>query len=241
MTEVNIVPLAAVAARNSVFDGVGDRTLPHIGTTTIPLGMNSNTVTASDVHPLAPTQPVDRDVTMRTSEQTASRPAPILTPSASPDIPPPQLSSISTHPAPSPNITSATGPAATVPLDSSLRTTPLHPLLPNIKTTPSALEGRRDINPLTLAPFSPSDLDKYGYNALRNQILSSSPNGVIGEKERQAVEKMKEEMVREAKSKLEDREKRAVEVEREIAEKEKTREFERRALRGKLGGGKDGG
>ncbi|EXJ63710.1 hypothetical protein A1O7_00045 [Cladophialophora yegresii CBS 114405] len=143
-----------------------------------------------------------------------------------------------------------TEPAGPVPLDSPLRTTPIHPSLPSIKVPESAVAssgGAADINPITLQPFTEAELSKYGFAKLRAQIFAatgtgtthgSHHGGAVGDREREEIARLRDETAAAVRHRLEERELRVREIEREMEEKEKIREVERKVFRKKLG--KDG-
>lgn len=103
---------------------------------------------------------------------------------------------------------------------------------------------------MTLQPFSEAELAKYGFEKLRAQIVTataaamvdksetSAANGLT-EKEKEELQRMKDETAAHLKHKLDERENKVREIEREMQEKEKIREVERKVFRKKLGAGKD--
>ncbi|OAP58099.1 hypothetical protein AYL99_07189 [Fonsecaea erecta] len=130
-----------------------------------------------------------------------------------------------------------------VPLDSPLRTTPIHPSLPSVKVSDAALTSAPNTNPITLQPFTEAELQKYGFEKLRAQILSAAATAVTTaekETEEEIIARMREETAALLKQKLDEREARTREIEREMEEKEKIREVERKVFRKKLAGGKEG-
>ncbi|KIW96471.1 uncharacterized protein Z519_03540 [Cladophialophora bantiana CBS 173.52] len=142
-----------------------------------------------------------------------------------------------------------TGP---VPLDSALRTTPIHPSLPSVKVPAEALISAPNMSPITLQPFTEAELNKYGFEKLRAQVLAAAEknnnashlpaaNGEVGlsEQEKEEISRVREETAALLKRKLDEREARLREIEREMEEKEKIREVERKVFRKKLGGGKE--
>ncbi|KAL2402949.1 hypothetical protein ABEF93_006238 [Exophiala dermatitidis] len=155
---------------------------------------------------------------------------------------------------------------APVPLDSPLRTTPIHPFLPSIKMPARAPDnntlnntldntsvagaggsnGSDILNPITLRPFSASELEKYGFEKLREEIntigTTSGTEGGRKEEKTKEIERLHNETAALIKQKLEERETKMREIEREMEEKEKTREVERKVFMKKLGsagGGRD--
>lgn len=147
--------------------------------------------------------------------------------------------------APASTSSSTTGP---VPLDSPLRTTPIHPSIPLIKVPSTAASTEPNTNPITLQPFTEAELAKHGYEKLRAHISAAAGNsnprsnangGVLSEKEKEELQRIKEETAMLLKHKLDEREQRVREIEREMEEKEKIREVERKVFRKKLGSSKD--
>lgn len=202
--------------------------------------------------------------------------------------------------------------AVPVPLDSPLRTTPIHPSIPAVKVPESATTTDPNTHPVTLRPFTDADLEKYGYEKLREQILrvgaGNATGGAAGagsEKERQKrgnggtagvgvsggiggaaagssekekekekpkresgragagsgasggavkpgtgagmtekrkreIERIKDETAALLKQKLEERETKVRQIEREKEDMEKTREVERKVFQKKFGAGKEG-
>ncbi|KEF57897.1 uncharacterized protein A1O9_05819 [Exophiala aquamarina CBS 119918] len=135
--------------------------------------------------------------------------------------------------------------AGPVSLDSTLRTTPIHPSLPSIKVPATAVAGSTEpnTNPITLKPFTDAELSKYGFEKLRAQIstrnaATEAGNGTnLGGRtvDEEEVKKLREETAALLKHKLEERESKIREIEREIEEKEKIREVERKVFRKKMG------
>ncbi|OQU96470.1 hypothetical protein CLAIMM_02551 [Cladophialophora immunda] len=129
-----------------------------------------------------------------------------------------------------------------VPLDSPLRSTPIHPSLPSVKVPEAALTSSApNTNPITLQPFTEAELTKHGFGKLRAQIFATAANsgGGLGEREKEEIARMREETAALLKQKLDEREARVREIEREMEEKEKIREVERKVFRKKLAGGKE--
>ncbi|OCT45900.1 hypothetical protein CLCR_00063 [Cladophialophora carrionii] len=170
------------------------------------------------------------------------------TPEASPKAIPATTTTITTNTTAGP-----TEPAGPVPLDSPLRTTPIHPSLPSVKVPETALSGSAaDTNPITLQPFTEAELVKYGFAKLRAQIFAAAGTtapgggggggghhgGALGDREREEIARLRDETAAAVKHRLEEREARVREIEREMEEKEKIREVERKVFRKKLG--KDG-
>jgi len=136
--------------------------------------------------------------------------------------------------------------AGPVPLDSALRTTPIHPSLPSVKVPATAVAGSTEpnTNPITLKPFTKAELSKYGFEKLRAQVstrnaTSEAGNGAASgggvKVDEEEVKKLREQTTALLKHKLEEREGKIREIEREIEEKEKIREVERKVFRKKMG------
>ncbi len=124
-----------------------------------------------------------------------------------------------------------------VPLDSPIRTTPIHTSIPTIRLATS--HATTNIHPITLQPFSDAELKSLGYEKLRAEYEDST-----GGVRRSEIEKAREEAVRMLKEKMTEREAKEREIDREIDEKEKIREVERKVYRKKMGIGekaKEGG
>jgi hypothetical protein len=131
-----------------------------------------------------------------------------------------------------------------VPLDSPLRTTPIHSLLSTVKMPrPSAA----NTNPITLQPFTEAELARYGYEKLRAEIVgaastSSSTNtegetsssSLSGKDQKERLARLRDETATLLKQRLDEREKKAREIQREMEEKEKIREVERKVFRKRL-------
>lgn len=145
---------------------------------------------------------------------------------------------------------STSGP---VPLDSTLRTTPIHPSVTSVKVPATAVAGSTEpnTNPITLKPFTEAELAKYGFEKLRAQITTRSAGAEAGGKttdsgagagagsggkaNEEEIKKLREETAALLKQKLDEREAKIREIEREMEEKEKIREVERKVFRKKLG------
>lgn len=111
---------------------------------------------------------------------------------------------------------------STIPLDSPLRTTPIHPSLPAIKVSADAPPNT---NPLTLQPFTEAELAQHGYTQLRTQFAGA---------DEEELNRLRAETAALLKHRLEERESKAREIQREMDEKEKIREVERKVFRKKL-------
>ncbi|KIW16349.1 hypothetical protein PV08_06400 [Exophiala spinifera] len=136
--------------------------------------------------------------------------------------------------------TTATVPANSaehgpVPLDSPLRTTPIHPAVPAVKVPADAAWN---LNPITLQPFTDEELTKYGYEKVRAEVNSArgvDAKGKAGVKAKQEeVARLREETANMLRQKLEERETKLREITREMEEKEKIREVERKVFRKRL-------
>ena len=149
-------------------------------------------------------------------------------------------------PAASPRI--AVRPAGPVPLDSPLRTKSIHPSLEAVKVP----DASPNAHPVTLQPFTDAELAKYGYEKLRAQIFTAadkrgSSNTLanitagtgLSEREKEEIVRMRDETAAVLKHKIEEKEAKVREIDREMEEKEKIREVERKVFRKKLAGGKD--
>lgn len=114
-----------------------------------------------------------------------------------------------------------------------------------MKVPATAVAGSTEpnTNPITLKPFTDAELAKYGFEKLRAQILARSTaleagtdttlgGGKVDEEE---VKRVREETAALLKHKLEERESKIREIEREMEEKEKIREVERKVFRKKMG------
>ncbi|EHY52437.1 hypothetical protein HRR83_007073 [Exophiala dermatitidis] len=106
--------------------------------------------------------------------------------------------------------------------------------------------GSDILHPITLRPFSAYELEKYGFEKLREEIntigTTSGTEGGRKEEKRKEIERLTNETAALIKQKLEERETKTREIEREMEEKEKTREVERKVFMKKLGsagGGRD--
>ena len=123
---------------------------------------------------------------------------------------------------------------ATVPLDSPLRTTSVHPSLPALKLPSN--HPTSNVHPFTLQPFSESDLKTHGYEKLRAEYEDGS-----GGLKKSEIEKAREEAVGMLRERMAEREGKEREIEREVEEKEKIREVERKVYRKKMADkGKEG-
>lgn len=177
-----------------------------------------------------PAQDVDGDTQMTSSTRT-TLPNPTTTTQGAPPTPDA-----------SPRAPFAAVPSGPVPLDSPLRTVPMHPSLPSVKLPDSS---PANINPVTLQPFTEVELQKYGYEKLRAQIFATHHNtnsgeGVLSAAQKAEIARLREETASALKQRLDEREARIREIEREMEDKEKIREVERKVFRKKLAGGGKG-
>lgn len=120
-------------------------------------------------------------------------------------------------------------PPDKIPLDAPQRVQPIHDSLPNIKL-PAATSDAPDpvtLHPVTLRPLTHSDLKAANFDALRAQY--DTP---------EAAAKAREDAVREVKKIMDENERKVRDIEREMDEKEKTRDIERKVYLKKFG--KDG-
>ena len=112
------------------------------------------------------------------------------------------------------------------------------------------------MNPITLQPFTQAELSKHGYEKLRNDIYAAGliglPTGMavnhrmgkgdampLTDRESKELNRLREETALALKHRLDERDSKAREIEREMEEKEKIREVERKVFRKKLAGGKE--
>jgi hypothetical protein len=132
-----------------------------------------------------------------------------------------------------------------------------------VRVPETALSSAVDTNPITLQPFTEAELSKYGYAKLRAQIFAAAEKhghghgagntsanananatvnggGGLSDREKEEIARLRDETAAALRHRLEEREARVREIEREMEEKEKIREVERKVFRKKLAGGKDG-
>ncbi|RHZ59735.1 uncharacterized protein CDV56_107936 [Aspergillus thermomutatus] len=108
---------------------------------------------------------------------------------------------------------------APVPLDSPLRTTPIHPSLPDIRVPGSPLKPHQ-YDPVTCTPIDPeTDSIRSQLDRLRAEYPSPS-----------AALKAQEQVAKEAKRKIEEAEKKREEVQRAMDKKVKERNTEMKVL-----------
>ncbi|ETN38148.1 uncharacterized protein HMPREF1541_07772 [Cyphellophora europaea CBS 101466] len=131
----------------------------------------------------------------------------------------------------------STSLAETLPLDHPARAVPVHSSLPTLNLLPDSAEPATaaNVNPLTLAPFTPAELASHKYDELRKTVLNDR-----GEVDLDRVRAEQEEAIKQIKTRMEERERKESEIDKEIAEKEKFREVERKILRRRMGG-REGG
>ncbi|KAK5084709.1 hypothetical protein LTR05_005787 [Lithohypha guttulata] len=135
-------------------------------------------------------------------------------------------------------------PDEVVPLSSTRRAVPIHPIVHEVKLPTAAGDvlttvgseglGLRvqngsvslttTLNPITLKPFTIEELRSYHLEALVRQYSTS-----------EAAEKAREDTARDLRKMLDDNERKSKEIERDMDEKEKTREIERKVYARKLG------
>jgi hypothetical protein len=139
--------------------------------------------------------------------------------------------------------TAAAAVGGPVPLDSPLRTTPIHALLSTVKMPATSAANT---NPITLQPFTEAELVRYGYEKLRAEIVgvassstntegeTSSSSSLSGKDQKERLARLRDETATLLKQRLDEREKKAREIEREMEEKEKIREVERKVFRKRL-------
>lgn len=129
-----------------------------------------------------------------------------------------------------------------IPFDSSLRTEPIHPLISEIKLSPNVNIATTDtdtamhnstsnsqaplttLNPVTCQPFTIDELRAHKLESL----LSQYPTPAIAMRAR-------EDTAAELRKILDENERKNKEIDRELDEKEKTREIERKVYARKLG------
>lgn len=120
-----------------------------------------------------------------------------------------------------------------------------------MKVPATAVAGSTEpnTNPITLKPFTDAELSKYGFEKLRAQISArntaaeagtgtggaSATLGAGSKVNEEEINRLREETAALLKHKLEERDAKIREIEREMEEKEKIREVERKVFRKKLG------
>ena len=105
-----------------------------------------------------------------------------------------------------------------IPLNSPSRTRPIHNLLPEVKVPNSELPATA-YHPVTCEPLTPEDLTYHKFQALQKQYNTPESARVA-----------RDEAVAELRRKLEDRDRKEREIEKEITQIEKTREIERKVF-----------
>ena len=148
-----------------------------------------------------------------------------------PPAPPPSQPKPSSSPTSGNRKSSISLPTSTetVPLDHPSRTTPLHPSLPTVLVPPN--QTTSSINPLTLQPFTDAELKSYNFDKLLQDHKSLSNAD---------IEKARDEAVKALRDKIDERDAKVREVEKEIEEKEKIRGVERKVYRRQMEGRKGG-
>ncbi|GAQ11227.1 hypothetical protein ALT_8548 [Aspergillus lentulus] len=120
---------------------------------------------------------------------------------------------------PEPSSTANPPSNAPVPLDSPLRTTPIHPCLPDIRVPSSPLKPYQ-YDPVTCTPIDlKSDSIRSQFDHLRTEYPSPS-----------AALKAQEQVAKEAKRKIEEAEKKREEVQKAMDKKVKERDTEMKVL-----------
>lgn len=107
------------------------------------------------------------------------------------------------------------------PLDSSLRTEPIHPLIIEVKLSSANIPNAplTTLNPITLRPFTIDELRAHKLESLLSQYPTS-----------EAAAQAREDTATELRKLLDDNERKNKEIDRELEEKEKTREIERKVF-----------
>jgi len=177
--------------------------------------------TVPPVQPHVDAPPGDQG-SMQHSDPVMESAAPTVSASIQASVPAPATEDIvmSTSPTTAAAVTSVTN--GTIPLDSSLRTTPIHPSLLGIKVSGGASPNT---NPLTLQPFTESELAQHGYAQLRTQFTPA---------DKEELAQLRAETAALLKQKLDERETKMRDIQREMDDKEKIREVERKVFRKKL-------
>ena len=142
----------------------------------------------------------------------------------------------------------ATNVQAATPLDSDLRVQPLHPSIPEVRLprkvenelpSAEAVDRKQEeqnglgtpssttLNPVTLQPFTLEELRSHNIDALLRQYLAPD-----------SARKARDEAAKELRKLLDENDVKTKEIDREMEEKKKTREIERKVYARKLG--KDG-
>ncbi|RMZ91400.1 hypothetical protein DV736_g1362, partial [Chaetothyriales sp. CBS 134916] len=147
-----------------------------------------------------------------------------------PTPPPSQLPQTASSPTSTSHKGAVSNPSAdTLPLDHPSRTCPIHPLLPTVLVSTDTTTTAT--NPLTLQPFTEAELKTFNFE----KVLADYKHLPKPE-----IEKLRDEAAKALKEKIEEREAKLREVEKEIEEKEKIREVERKVYRKKMEGRKGG-
>jgi len=168
-------------------------------------------------------------VSAKTAVNTATAPGPANTITSAPatEHTTESTSSAPTEPPPSDPTMTTTAPPP--PLDSPLRTTPLHPDLPGIKV-PSESTAQ-NLNPVTLRPFTLDELKDLGFEALVEKYVGGA-SGLNDGGNKEEARSERDDLARQLREKLEENERKRAEIEREMDEKEKIRDVERRVFEG---------
>lgn len=118
---------------------------------------------------------------------------------------------------------------ATLPLSSPARQRPIHDSLPAVKVPVGDLKPCQ-YHPVTGEPFSADDLQHPLLREMLEKYKDAAP---------EEVQKARDEAIREVKTIMEENEVKAREIERDMEEKERVREIERKVFL-KQGKGKGG-
>lgn len=118
---------------------------------------------------------------------------------------------------------------ATLPLSSPARQRPIHDSLPAVKVPVGDLKPCQ-YHPVTGEPFTPDDLQHPLLREMLEKYKDAAP---------EEVQKARDEAIREVKTIMEENEVKAREIERDMEEKERVREIERKVFL-KQGKGKGG-
>lgn len=108
-----------------------------------------------------------------------------------------------------------------MPLDSSLRTEPIHPLIMEVKLSPANIPNAplSTLNPITLRPFTIDELRAHKLESLLSQYPTP-----------EAAAKARDDTATELRKLLDENERKNKEIDHELEEKEKTREIERKVF-----------
>lgn len=126
----------------------------------------------------------------------------------------------------------STSLADTLPLDHPSRTQPIHSSLPHMRLLPDpGSTSSTNINPLSLEPFTPAELSANKYDELRAKFVNDK-----GDVDAVKLAAEQEEVVRQIRARMDERERKQGEIDKEIGEMEKIREVERKIWRRRMGG-----